>query len=80
MEFFKDDIYQILADVLVADFELIKHMNEKDDLVIYGLDSVSSIQLIVKLEDKYEIEFQDIDLSIERINTLDKLFCLLQRY
>ena len=80
MEFFKDDIYQILADVLVADFELIKHMNEKDDLVIYGLDSVSSIQLIVKLEDKYEIEFQDVDLSIERINTLDKLFCLLQRY
>lgn len=80
MEFYKDDIYQVLADVLETDIDLLKSMKEEDDLALYGLDSVSAVQLIVKLEEKYEIEFQDDDLSIGRLNTLKKLFCLLDKY
>lgn len=80
MKVCKEDVYQVISDVLNIDTEFIKHMNEAEDLVVFGMDSVSVVQLVVNLEEKYEIEFQDEDMSIERLNTLNKLFSLLERY
>lgn len=80
MKVCKEDVYQVISDVLNIDTEFIRHMNEAEDLVVFGMDSVSVVQLVVNLEEKYEIEFQDEDMSIERLNTLNKLFSLLERY
>ena len=76
----KEDVYRVLSDVLGCDIQFIQQMNEEDDLAVCGMDSVSAVQLIVKLEEVYEIEFQDVDMYIERINTLGKIFELLEKY
>ena len=38
-----------------------------------GLNSLNCIQLIVLLEDKYNIEFGYSDLSVESVNTVSKI-------
>ena len=44
------------------------------------MDSVFAVQLIVKLEEVYDIEFQDNDMYIGQINILGKIFGLLKKY
>ena len=50
------------------------------DKLAYGMDSVSLIRLIVTLEEKYNIEFQENDMYIEKMNTINKLIGLLKIY
>ena len=50
-----------------------KAIQADDDLIEIGLNSLNCIQLIVLLEDKYNIEFGYIDLSVESVNTVSKI-------
>ena len=80
MQICKKNVYQVISDVLGCDILFIQQMNEDEDLVVCGMDSVSAVQLIVRLEEAYDIEFQDDDMYIGRINTLGKIFDLLEKY
>lgn len=50
-----------------------KTIQADDDLIEIGLDSLNCIQLIVLLEEKYDIEFSDSDLSVESVSTISKI-------
>lgn len=50
-----------------------KVIQADDDLIEIGLNSLNCIQLIVLLEDKYNIEFGYSDLSVESVNTVSKI-------
>ena len=50
-----------------------KAIQADDDLIEIGLNSLNCIQLIVLLEDKYNIEFGYSDLSVESVNTFSKI-------
>ena len=50
-----------------------KAIQADDDLIEIGLNSLNCIQLIVLLEDKYNIEFGYSDLSVESVNTVSKI-------
>lgn len=76
----KENVYQVISDVLGYDIQVVRKMSEEDDLAVYGMDSVSAVQLIVKLEEVYDVEFQDDDMYIGKINTLGKIFDLLEKY
>ena len=76
----KKDVYQVVSDVLECDIQFIQRMSEEDDWAVYGMDSVSAVQLIIKLEEVYDIEFQDNDMYIGQINILGKIFGLLKKY
>jgi len=80
MEIYKEDVYEIISNVLECEVNLIKQMNPDDDLAVCGMDSVSVIRLIVLLEERYDIEFQEDDIYIGKINTLNKIFELLKKY
>lgn len=73
-------VYEMLSSILDIDTELVKEINEHEDLGVYGMTSLSAIQLVVMLEDKYEFEFRDEDLLVDRVNTFNKLFSLLESY
>lgn len=53
-----------------------KAIQADDDLIEIGLNSLNCIQLIVLLEDKYNIEFGYSDLSVESVNTVSKIIKL----
>lgn len=50
------------------------------DLRDDGLDSLNAIELIVELEMEFAIEFDEDDLLVERINTVDKIVELVKKY
>ena len=80
MEYCKAEIYEMISSVLNVDNEIIANMDENDDFSIHGMDSTSAIQLIIKIEGKYDFEFKDEDLFIDKFNTLKKLLDLLTVY
>ena len=44
-----------------------------DDLVNFGLTSVSVIKLIMAIEAEFEFQFDDDDLSVNKIRTIRKI-------
>ncbi len=75
-----NEIGDILADALDLDPMEVEEIDGDDDLVQYGLDSISSIQLVVKLEEEYNITFHNDDLLMSRYNTINKLLKVLEKY
>lgn len=80
MKVFKDDIYEMISKLLEINVEKVKDIDEDEDLMAYGMTSISFIQLIVMLEEKYNFNCKDEDLLIENFNTFAKLFSLLDKY
>lgn len=80
MKFNKDDVYEMLASLLEVDVDLVKNINEDEDFQVHGMNSISAIQLVVMLEGKYDFEFRDEDLLINKFNTYKKLYDLLESY
>jgi acyl carrier protein len=80
MKICKDDVYNMISSLLNVDVEYVKNIKEDEDLMTHGMTSISCIQLIVMLEEKYDFDLKDEDLLIEKLNTFTKLFALLDRY
>ncbi|WP_083205173.1 acyl carrier protein [Bacillus sp. FJAT-27264] len=76
----KADIYEMIASLLNVDVEYVKNINEDEDLMLHGMTSISCIKLVVMLEEKYNFDLKDEDLLIEKYNTFNKLFALLDNY
>lgn len=80
MKISKDDVYKIISDLLEVDVEYVKNIKEDEDLMVHGMSSVSYIQMVVILEEKYDFVLKDEDLLMDKLNTFDKLFDLLETY
>jgi acyl carrier protein len=52
-------------------------INKNALLIQYGLDSIRSMELIVALEDHFDIEVQDEDLA--RITTVEEVATLIEQ-
>ena len=76
----KIDVYRMIAELLEIDVDTIQEINDDEDLMKFGLTSISCIQLIVMLEDKYNFSCKDEDLFVDKVNTFSKIFSLLERY
>lgn len=63
----KEKISKLLKEVLQTDVE------EDCNLINEGLDSVHIIQLIIKIETTFGIEFQDEDLQMRHFISLQSI-------
>lgn len=54
--------------------------NSKADLATYDVNSLLFIKLIVEIEEKYEFEFDDEYLILEKMNTIDTIYSITQKY
>lgn len=57
-----------------------KTIDENTNLSIYGIDSLLRVQLVISLEEKFNIVFSDNDLTQNNFNTVNDICCLLKRY
>ncbi len=69
----KDEVCKIISSVLGVEIEQVKNMNENEDLVALGMNSIQFISVVVALEETFEIEYPDEYLLITQSNTLNKL-------
>lgn len=44
-----------------------------------GMDSLIFIRTIVEMEDVFGIEFNDEDMIFEKMNTVDKIYCIVDK-
>jgi acyl carrier protein len=76
----RDDIIKMLPKALNREESEFTQITDGSDLREHGLDSISSIELIVMLEDHYNISVDDDDLLIDNFNTVEKLVKLMEKY
>lgn len=50
------------------------------NLNVYGLDSLSRVQLVVALEDEFNISFADKDLTQDNFSTTNSVIELMKEY
>lgn len=74
----EEEIKEILAELL--ENEEVKEIGLEEDLINYGLDSLHAIELVVSLEEKYSITFEEEDLLLEKISSMDKIIGTVQKY
>lgn len=67
------EVLQIVANVLKASEEVAATVDWETPLHTIGLDSLNCVEVIVMLEEKFDIVFEDEELMIDRLNTVRKL-------
>lgn len=76
----KQQIINVLSEVLGADKLVLENIKENESLRLLGLNSIRAIEVIVKLEQEFDIEINDTDLAIDNIDTLEKIKLLIDKY
>ena len=63
----REIIMEVLENVNITGEQYNVDLNE------LGMDSLAFIQMVVMLEEEFNIEFPDLKLQISEMNTLDKI-------
>ena len=74
-KFTVDDILVILNQSIKGNEITVEQINE--DLADYGLDSISFITIIIKLEKMFDCEIPDSKLLLSEMNTVQKIINIL---
>ena len=60
-------------------FISIQELDNNDDLFLVGVDSLNVISIILRLEEFYEIEFEDNELSMENLKTIESIALMIEK-
>jgi len=74
-----NDISRCLSKIFDAPIDVSK-MDDREDLRIYGLNSIKAIELIINLEEALCVEVNDEDLTIDNVSTVGKIKSLINKY
>ncbi|OPX44998.1 acyl carrier protein [Ruminiclostridium hungatei] len=66
-------IENIITSVLKMEPEKIKEISQDETLNRIGVDSVNFIEIVISLEDEFGIAFEDDELLLQNLNTINKL-------
>lgn len=75
----RENILKLLISALKRDESEFSNISDDTDLREHGLDSITSIETIVLLEETFDISVDDDDLYIENFNTLGKIIELVNK-
>ena len=66
-------IENIILTVLKIEPEIIKKLSPDESLNRIGVDSVNFIEIVISLEEEFNIAFEDDELLLQNLNTINKL-------
>lgn len=69
----KEKIIECIAMVLRVDTDNIKNFSGDKSLRLVGMDSLNSVDVIVNIEQELNVSFNDNELMMDNIDTIDKL-------
>lgn len=69
-------ICEILKSIIPLD-NFFPEMSLKDDL---GIDSLALVNVLVQLEETFDITIDISDLSLEKLKTIGNLYTLVEKY
>lgn len=76
----KDELIEILGEVLELDEGCIDEIDNSTNLLDLGVDSLKAIEIVVMIEDKYGIMISDDDLIVDNFSTLEKIEKMVSTY
>lgn len=75
----KEQIAASIASVLGIGAEQVMSISGDDTLNRIGVDSVNFVEIIINIEDNFNIAFQDDELLLQNLNTLNKLNTIIRQ-
>ncbi len=66
-------IEKIIINILRIEPERIREISGDETLNRIGVDSVNFIEIVIGLEDEFNITFEDDELLLQNLNTINKL-------
>lgn len=72
----KEKANEILKKKSFCD-EITSELKLREDL---GLDSLNMVELMVEIEDKYNIEIEESDLDPAALQTVSQIYDLIEKY
>lgn len=72
----KEKVNEILKEKSFCD-EIMSELKLREDL---GLDSLNMVELMVELEDKFNIEIEESDLDPAALQTVSQIYDLVEKY
>lgn len=72
----KEKVNEILKEKSFCD-EITSELKLREDL---GLDSLNMVELMVELEDKFNIEIEEGDLDPAALQTVSRIYDLVEKY
>lgn len=66
-------IENIILTVLKIEPEIIKELSPDETLNRIGVDSVNFIEIVISIEEEFNIAFEDDELLLQNLNTINKL-------
>lgn len=75
----KEKIIECIALVLRVDIADLKNLPGDQSLRLVGMDSLNSVDVIVNIEQELNISFNDNELMMDNINTVNKLVKIVEQ-
>ncbi len=69
----EEKIENIILTVLKIQPEIIRELSPDETLNRIGVDSVNFIEIVISLEEEFNIAFEDDELLLQNLNTINKL-------
>jgi acyl carrier protein len=76
----RSEVVKILSRVLNLDYEIVSSLDDNESLRVISLNSIKAIQVIVMLEELIGVEFEEEDLNISKIDSINKILEMVIKY
>jgi len=67
-----------ITDKIVELFNVQSKLGQNDNLISIGLDSIRFVNLIVALEEMYDVSFEDDEFLVENFSTVQQIIDRIQ--
>ncbi|MDP5274588.1 acyl carrier protein [Chengkuizengella axinellae] len=75
----KEQIADSVSEVLNKNPEEMRRMSGDELLNIVGMDSINCMEIVVSIEEKFSVVFNDDELLIDNLNTINKLCAIVEK-
>ena len=76
----KEILLQLLSEISDIPVVELSHMDKNTQLVDIGITSIDFVQLIVKIEDVFDIEIEDSDFTQDNFKNMEQMQITIERY
>ena len=72
-----ENIKSIISELVLMN---VKEIQEEDTLAILGVDSLLTVELILRIEEKYDITFESSDINFKNFEFVKSVVNITERY
>lgn len=69
----KEKIAEIVMAVLQIESERMNQVSEESPLNVLGMDSLNCVDIVLTIEEEFDVVFNDEELLLDNLNSIEKL-------